>query len=137
MKVGVASCGYGLFRTDELFPQRWAAKNSGYLPVLDLYAEDANALPLDFLHIMALAAPRAHLIQTAHGDSIWTQPAVAKNAFISAELRRVRTFYGKDAEANFISLEPGDGALDKDHGWYPVVQEQADRLLAQILHPSQ
>ena len=32
LKVGVASCGYGLFRKDELFPECWAAKNSAYLP---------------------------------------------------------------------------------------------------------
>jgi dienelactone hydrolase len=40
LKAGVASCGYGLFRKDKLFPQRWAAKNSAYLPRLHLYQDD-------------------------------------------------------------------------------------------------
>jgi hypothetical protein len=70
LRVGVASCGYGLFRKDELFPERWAAKNSAYLPRLALYGNDADALPLDFLQIKALAAPRPHLVQTALGDTI-------------------------------------------------------------------
>src|SRR5262245_54429010 len=78
LAVGVASCGYGLFRKDELFPERWAAKNSAYLPRLALYRNKANELPLDFLQIMALAAPRPHLVQTALGDTIWTKPAVAE-----------------------------------------------------------
>jgi dienelactone hydrolase len=99
LKVGVASCGYGLFRKDRLFPQRWAAKNSAYLPRLALYAGRPDELPVDFLQIMALAAPRPHLVQTCLGDTIWTRPAVAQNTFVMKELRRVRTLYGKGADA--------------------------------------
>jgi cephalosporin-C deacetylase-like acetyl esterase len=135
LRVGVASCGYGLFRKDELFPARWAAKNSAYLPRLHLYRKDADALPLDFLQIMALAAPRPHLVQTALGDTIWTKPAVSENAFVMKELRRVRALYGKAAEEGFVSVEPGGGAKDKDHGWYPETQKAADALLAKVLRP--
>jgi dienelactone hydrolase len=135
LRVGVASCGYGLFRKDELFPERWAAKNSAYLPRLALYRRDADALPLDFLHIMALAAPRPHLVQTALGDTIWTKPAVSENAFVTRELRRVRALYGKEAEAGFVAVEPGGGATDKDHGWYPETQKAADALFARVLAP--
>jgi dienelactone hydrolase len=135
LRVGVASCGYGLFRKDELFPDRWVAKNSAYLPRLSLYANDRNALPIDFLQIMALSAPRSHLVQTALGDTIWTIPAVADNAFVMKELKRVRSFYGKEAEAGFISVEPGGGDLEKNHGWYPECQKAADALLEKVLAP--
>lgn len=134
-RVGVASCGYGLFRTDQLFPDRWAGKNSAYLPRLTLYANRPNDLPLDFLHIMALAAPRPHLVQTCLGDTIWTKPAVADNAFVMKELKRVRSFYGKEAEASFVSIEPGGGDRSKDHGWYPETQKAADTLLDMVLKP--
>jgi dienelactone hydrolase len=135
LRVGVASCGYGLFRKDELFPERWAAKNSAYLPRLALYRKDADSLPLDLLQIMALAAPTPHLVQTALGDTIWTKPAVSENAFVMKELRRVRTLYGKEAVSGFVSIEPGGGAKDKDHGWYPETQKAADALLAKVLKP--
>jgi hypothetical protein len=84
---------------------------------------------------MALAAPRPHLIQTCLGDTIWTRPAVAENALVTKELRRVRALYGKGAEANFVSIEPGGGAKDKDHGWYPETQKAADALLRRVLDP--
>jgi dienelactone hydrolase len=135
LKVGVASCGYGLFRKDELFPERWAAKNSAYLPRLSLYAEDRDALPIDFLQIMALAAPRPHLVATALGDTIWTLPAVADNAFVMAELKRVRALYGKEAVEGFISVVAGGGETDKNHGWYPECQSAADALLEKVLRP--
>jgi dienelactone hydrolase len=135
LRVGVASCGYGLFRKDELFPERWAAKNSAYLPRLALYRKDADALPLDLLQIMALAAPRPHLVQTALGDTIWSKPAVSENALVMKELKRVRSFYGKEAEQNFVSIEPGGGAKDKDHGWYPETQKAADALFEKVLKP--
>jgi dienelactone hydrolase len=135
LRMGVASCGYGLFRTDDLFPERWAARNSAYLPRLALYRKDANALPLDMLQIMALAAPRPHLVQTALGDTIWSKPAVADNAFVMKELKRVRALFGPEAEAGFVSIEPGEGARDKDHGWYPVTQKAADVLFAKMLKP--
>src|SRR5262249_44208323 len=134
-KVGVAFCGYGLFRRDELFPDRWAAKNSAYLPRLAIYKGKPEDLPLDFLHIMALAAPRPHLIQTCLGDTIWTKPAVAAHAFVTKDVKRVRTLYGKEAVANFISIEPGGGDKEKDHGWYPETQEAADILLNKALKP--
>lgn len=134
-RVGIASCGYGLFRTDKLFPQRWASKNSAYLPRLALYADKPNDLPLDFLHIMALAAPRPHLVQTCLGDTIWTPAAVADNRFVMDELRRIRSLYGKEAEDAFIAIEPGGGAKDKNHGWYPETQQAADALLRQVLRP--
>jgi dienelactone hydrolase len=132
LKVGVASCGYGLFRADALFPERWAAPNSAYLPRLWLYREDRNALPVDFLQIMALAAPRAHLIQTAMGDTIWTKPAVARDRFVAAELRRLRNLYGCP-EDSFVCVEPHGGATDSDHGWYPEGQKAADALLRRTL----
>jgi dienelactone hydrolase len=135
LRVGVASCGYGLFRKDELFPERWAAKNSAYLPRLSLYRKDADALPLDLLQIMALAAPRPHLVQTALGDTIWTRPAVSENALVMKELKRVRSLYGKEAEDGFVSIEPGGGAKDKDHGWYPETQKAADTLFEKVLKP--
>ncbi|MCX8138836.1 MAG: prolyl oligopeptidase family serine peptidase [Gemmataceae bacterium] len=134
-RVGIASCGYGLFRTDQLFPQRWAGKNSAYLPRLALYAGQADELPLDFLHILALAAPRPHLIQTCLGDTIWTPPAVAENAFVMKELKRVRSFYGQEAEAHLVSIEPGGGDRHKNHGWYPETQKAADALLDKVLQP--
>jgi hypothetical protein len=133
--AGVASCGYGLFRKDRLFPERWAAKNSAYLPRLALYAKDADALPLDFLQIMALAAPRPHLVQTSLGDTIWTKAAVSENAFVMKELRRVRSLYSKEAITGFVSIEPGGEDKDKDHGWFPETQKAADALLAKVLRP--
>jgi hypothetical protein len=33
------------------------------------------------------------------------------------------------------SIEPGEGARDKDHGWYPVTQKAADALFAKALRP--
>ena len=63
---------------------------------------------------MALATPRAHLVQTALGDTIWTLPAVADNAFVMKELRRVRGFYGRAAEEGFVAVEPYRGAKDRD-----------------------
>lgn len=134
-RVGIASCGYGLFRTDALFPDRWAAKNSAYLPRLALYAGRPNELPLDFLHIMALAAPRPYLVQTSLGDTIWTRPAVAQNAFVTNELMRVWSLYGQEAKTNFIAIEPGGGDTEKDHGWYPETQQAADALLNKVLQP--
>jgi dienelactone hydrolase len=135
LKVGVASCGYGLFRTDRLFPQRWAAFNSAYLPRLVLYRDHPNDLPLDFHHILALSAPRPHLIQTAMGDTIWTKPAVAEDPFVIQELRRIRGFYGREAVDNLVAIEPGGGATDRDHGWYPETQRAADALFARVLRP--
>jgi dienelactone hydrolase len=133
LKVGVASCGYGLFRTDEDFGMRWAGPNSAYLPRLALYRARRNDLPLDFHHILALAAPRPHLIQTALGDTIWTLPAVGENAFVIKELRRVRSLYGKEAVDGLIAIEPGGGARDRNHGWYPETQQAADALFAKVL----
>jgi cephalosporin-C deacetylase-like acetyl esterase len=133
LRVGVASCGYGLFRKDKLFPERWAAKNSAYLPRLHLYREDREALPLDFLQIMALAAPRPHLVQTALGDSIWTKPAVGEDNFVADELRRARSLYSKEAADGFVSVQPAGGAKDRDHGWYPECQKAADTLLEKVL----
>jgi dienelactone hydrolase len=136
IKVGVASCGYGLFRSDQDFPARWAAANSAYLPRLILYRDNPNALPLDFHHIFALSAPRPHLIQTAMGDSIWTRPGVAQNHFVMEEVRRVRELYGRKAVENLIAIEPMGGARDRDHGWYPETQEAADALFARVLKPT-
>jgi hypothetical protein len=133
LRVGVASCGYGLFRKDKLFPERWAAKNSAYLPRMHLYREDREALPLDFLQIMAMAAPRPHLVQTALGDSIWTKPSVGEDDFVADELRRVRSLYSKEATGGFVSVQPGGGARDRDHGWYPECQKAADALLEKVL----
>jgi dienelactone hydrolase len=133
LKVGVASCGYALFRTDEIFPERWAASNSAYLPRLALYRSAANELPLDFHHILAISAPRAHLIQTAMGDTIWTLPGVAENPFVVDEVRRVRQLYSKEAVDNFVSIAPAGGAKDRDHGWYPETQKAADELFAKAL----
>jgi len=135
IKVGVASCGYGLFRTDKQFPERWAAYNSAYLPRLALYRGSPADLPLDFLHILAMTAPRPHLIQTAMGDTIWTKPAVAHDPFVVRELRRVRGFYGPAAVENLIAIEPYQGALDRDHGWYPETQRAADILFDKVLKP--
>jgi dienelactone hydrolase len=132
LKVGVASCGYGLFRTDTAFATRWAAPNSAYLPRLWLYRKDPNEVPIDFLQIMALAAPRAHMIQTAMGDTIWTKPAVAQDPFVTAELGRLRKLYGC-AEDSFVSVRPHGGATDRDHGWYPEAQKAADALFRRTL----
>ncbi len=133
LRVGIASCGYGLFRKDQAFDGRWASTNSAYLPRMHLYKKDRDALPLDFLQIMALAAPRGHLVQTAMGDSIWTLPAVADDAFVAAELRRIRSFYGQQAEEAFRSIQVAEGARDRDHGWYPEGQRAARELLAKVL----
>ena len=51
------------------------------------------------------------------------------------ELRRVRALYGKSAEEGLVSVEPGGGAEDKDHGWYPETQKAADALLAKVFRP--
>jgi cephalosporin-C deacetylase-like acetyl esterase len=134
LKVGVASCGYGIFRTDAAFATRWVHTNSAYLPRLYLYRKDPNALPIDFLQTMALAAPRAHLIQTAMGDSIWTKSAVAPDSFVASELRRLRKLYGV-ADDTFVSLQPHGGARDCDHGWYPEGQKAADHLFERTLRP--
>jgi dienelactone hydrolase len=135
LKVGVASCGYGLFRTDRLFPDRWAAFNSAYLPRLVLYRDRPQELPIDFHHILALSAPRAHLIATAMGDTIWTKPAVAEDPFVIGELRRIRALSGREAVENLVAIEPADGAADRDHGWYPETQQAADALFAKVLKP--
>jgi dienelactone hydrolase len=134
LKVGVASCGYGTFRTDAEFGTRWAGKNSAYLPRLWLYRKEPNALPIDFLQIMALAAPRAHMLQTAMGDTIWTKAAIADDPFVAAELRRLRELYGA-AEDSFVAVEPHGGAKDRDHGWYPEGQKAADALFQRTLRP--
>jgi hypothetical protein len=135
LRAGVASCGYGLFRKDAEFATRWAGPQSAYLPRLHLYRDDREALPLDFLQILALAAPRGHLIQTAMGDTIWTLPAVADNPFVMGELRRVRTLYGQQAAEEFVAVEPAGGAKDRNHGWYPEGQKAAEELLAKVLRP--
>jgi len=136
LRVGVASCGYGLFRTDTAFATRWATFNSAYLPRMWLYRDDPDALPIDFLQIMALAAPRAHMIQTAMGDTIWTLPGVAHDSFVASELRRVRTFYGPDAPDLFVDVQPNAGDLETNHGWWPNdAQPAADGLLARVLAP--
>jgi dienelactone hydrolase len=135
LKAGVASCGYGLFRTDRLFPERWAAFNSAYLPRLVLYRDHPNELPIDFHHILALSAPRPHLIATAMGDTIWTKPAVAENPFVGKELRRIRALYGLAAVDNLVAIESLGGATDRDHGWYPETQRAADDLFARVLKP--
>jgi dienelactone hydrolase len=127
-KVGVASCGYGIFRSDAFFPERWAGPQSAYLPRLALYNPNRNALPVDHLQLMALAAPAAHLVQTAMADTIWTPSAVAPDPFVAKELRRVHGFYG--SAGNFVSLEENG-----DHGWYPDAQTAADELFARILRP--
>ncbi len=133
LAAGVASCGYGLFRKDELFPERWAAKNSAYLPRLALYRGEADALPLDFHHLLALAAPKPHLIQTALGDTIWTLPGVAEDDFVIRENRRVREFYGAAAVENLVAIQPVGGAKDRNHGWYPESQKAAAALLDRVL----
>jgi dienelactone hydrolase len=133
LKVGVASCGYGLFRADGQFPGRWAAFNSAYLPRLALYRDHPDDLPLDFHHILALAAPRPHLIQTAMGDTIWTKPAVAQDPFVIAELRRIRALYGRRAVDDLVAIEPIGAATDRDHGWYPETQRAADSLFDRVL----
>lgn len=134
-RIGIASCGYGLFRKDELFPERWAAKNSSYLPRLHLYRGEPDALPLDFHHILALAAPKPHLIQTAMGDTIWTLPGVADDDFVIRENRRVREFYGAEAVQDLIAIQPIGGAKDRNHGWYPESQKSAAALLERVLKP--
>ena len=126
--AGVASCGYGLFRTDGYFPDRWAGPQSAYLPRLALYKVNRNALPIDLLQIMALAAPTPYLVQTAMLDTIWTPTAVAADPFVARELRRVHGFYGRADD--FISIEENG-----DHGWYPDAQTAADALFARILRP--
>jgi dienelactone hydrolase len=130
LKVGVASCGYGIFRTDGYFPERWAGPQSAYMPRMTFYKVNRNSLPIDFLQIMALAAPAAHLVQTAMGDTIWTPTAVAADPFVTSELKRVHSFYGAAAGANFVSVRPSG-----DHGWYPEGQTAADALFAKVLKP--
>jgi dienelactone hydrolase len=124
--VGVASCGYGIFRTDGYF-DRWAGPGSAYLPRMHNYTANRNALPIDMLQLMALAAPTSHLIQTALADTIWTPTAVAPNSMVVRELQRVHEMY--DA-GEFVHLEE-----DGDHGWYPEAQVAADQLFARVLRP--
>lgn len=127
-RAGVASCGYGLFRTDAFFPERWAGPQSAYLPRMALYKVNRNALPFDFLQIMALAAPTPHLVQTAMADTIWTPTAVALDPFIRSELKRVHGFYG--ATGSYVGIEETG-----DHGWYPDAQTRADAFFAKFLKP--
>jgi len=87
-----------------------------------------NALPFEFHQIMALAAPAAHLVQTAMLDTIWTPTAVALDPIVKRELKKVHGFYG--SKANFMNLEEAG-----DHGWYPDAQTAADNLFARILKP--
>jgi dienelactone hydrolase len=130
-KVGIASCGYGIFRQDGYY-DRWAAANSAYLPRMWLYRVERTALPIDMLQIMALASGQAHLVQTAMGDTVWTPPAVATDPVVARELRRVHNYSGTE----FVSIEPGGAEkADKDHGWYPETQVAADALLARVLKP--
>jgi dienelactone hydrolase len=126
-KVGVASCGYGIFRTDGYFQDRWAGTNSAYLPRMHNYKADRNALPVDMLQVMALAAPTPHLIQTAMADTIWTPSAVAPNRVVVKELSRIHGMYGSN---KFVHLEESG-----DHGWYPEAQQAADVLFRQVLKP--
>jgi dienelactone hydrolase len=127
-RVGVASCGYGLFRYDLFTPDRWAGPQSAYLPRMIFYGVNRNALPFDFHQIMALAAPAAHLVQTAMLDTIWTPSAVVLDPLIKRELKRVHGFYG--SKKNYVSLEESG-----DHGWYPDAQIAADALFDRILKP--
>ena len=90
---------------------------------------------MDFLQIMALAAPTPHLVETALGDTIWSKLAVSENSFVMKELKRVRSLYGVDAESGLVSIEPGSGAKDKDHGWDPQTQKAADALFVKVLRP--
>jgi len=133
LKVGVAGCGYGIFRSDGFFPDRWAGSQSAYMPRMTFYGVNRNALPFDFLQIMALAAPTAHLIQTAMGDTIWTPSAVAPDPIVANDLRRVHGFYGRAND--FVSVRVGGGDPTKDHGWYPEGQAAADALFTRILSP--
>jgi hypothetical protein len=133
LRAGVASCGFGAFRTDKEFATRWAAPNSAYLPRMFLYRDDPESLPLDFLQVMALAAPRPHLIQTAMGDTIWTLPGVAPHPFVAGELRRLRALYGREAAERFVAVTPHGGARDRNHGWYPEGQKAADEFLGKVL----
>jgi dienelactone hydrolase len=128
-RVGVASCGYGIFRTDAFF-ERWAGTTSAYLPRMWKYRINRNALPIDMLQVMALAAPAAHLVQTALLDTIWSPTAVAWDPVVARELKRVHGFYGAGAGTRFVSVE-----ADGDHGWYPQGQAAADALLAHVLGP--
>ena len=127
-KVGVASCGYGLFRTDALFTERWAGKQAAYLPRMHFYNVNRNALPFDMMQVMALAAPTAHLVQTAMLDTIWTPTAVALDPFVKTQLKKVHGFYG--SKQNFVGIEETG-----DHGWYPDTQTASDALFARILKP--
>jgi len=106
LRCGVASCGAGIFRTDAVFAQRWAYFNSAYVPRFWLYRDDPEALPIDFLQIIALAAPRAHMLQTPLGDTIWTLPGVAPMPFVASEVQRVRALYGGDAERRRFRVQP-------------------------------
>jgi dienelactone hydrolase len=135
LRVGIASCGYGIFRKDTDFGTRWASSNSAYLPRMYLYRKDPNALPLDFLQIMALAIPRAHLVQTAMGDTIWTLPGVEADAFVTSELRRIRGLYGRQAVEDFVAIQPHGGSKESNHGWYPEGQKAADEVLERSLRP--
>mgnify|MGYP000308055561 CR=1 FL=1 len=134
LRCGVASCGAGIFRTDVQFAQRWAYYNSAYVPRFWLYRNDPQALPIDFLQIIALAAPRAHMLQTPMGDTIWTLPGVAPMPFVASEVQRVRALYGGDASELFVHVVPNGGDLESNHGWWPnEAQPAADALLARAL----
>lgn len=126
--AGVASCGYGIFRTDGFFPERWAGPQSAYIPRLTFYGVNRNALPIDFLQIMALAAPAPYMVQTAMADTIWTPTAVAADPFVASELKRVYGFYGR--KNDFVSIRESG-----DHGWYPDAQVAADQLFVRTLRP--
>lgn len=126
-RVGVASCGYGIFRTDG-FLQRWAGKQSAYMPRMHFYLVNRDALPFDMLQVMALAAPTPHLVQTAMLDTVWTPTAVAYDPFVARELKRVHGLYG--SANDFVSIEETG-----DHGWYPDTQAASDALFARILRP--
>ncbi|MEA2647038.1 MAG: hypothetical protein QOE92_2121 [Chloroflexota bacterium] len=125
-KVGVASCGYGIFRLDGFF-DRWAGTQSAYLPRMANYLVNRDALPIDMLQLMALAAPTPHLVQTAMADTIWTPTAVAPHPVVAKELKRVHKMYGS---SDFVSLME-----DGDHGWYPDAQAAADVLFDRVLAP--
>jgi dienelactone hydrolase len=126
--AGVGSCGYGLFRSDLYFQDRWAGAQSAYLPRMHFYNVNRNALPFDMHQIMALGAPTPHLVQTAMLDTIWTPTAVALDPLVARELKKVYGFYGR--KADYVPIEENG-----DHGWYPDAQTAADTLFARILRP--
>jgi dienelactone hydrolase len=120
--VGVASCGYGIFRTDAFF-ERWAAPNSAYIPWMWKYRVKRNDLPVDFLQILALAAPIPQMLQTAQLDTVWSPSAVAPHKLVWREVARIHAMYGSP----FVNV-----VADGDHGWYPQGQAAADALFARV-----